>query len=84
MPSGPQIWMAVCVVVVVVVLRDPDPAVPLGIDMGPHLVLHRVDGGVGQQHAGLPVEHPHGAVYGIDGQRGIIRTGIVEVLSPRR
>ena len=66
-------------IVVVVVLRDPDPAV-FGIDMGPHLVLHRVDGGVGQQHAGLPVEHPHGAVQGVDGQRGIVGAHIVKFL----
>ena len=66
-------------IVVVVVLRDPDPAV-FSIDMGPHLVLHRVDGGVGQQHAGLPVEHPHGAVQGVDGQRGIVGAHIVKFL----
>ena len=66
-------------IVVVVVLRDPDPAV-FGIDMGPHLVLHRVDGGVGQKHAGLPVEHPHGAVQGVDGQRGIVGAHIVKFL----
>ena len=47
--------------------------------MGTHLIFHRVDDGIGQQNTGLQVEHPHGAVYGIDGQRGIIRIGIVEV-----
>lgn len=69
-----------CVIVVIVILLDPGPAVPLGVNMGTHLIFHRVDGGIGQQNAGLQVEHPHGAVYGIDGQRGIIRIGIVEIL----
>ena len=68
-----------CVVAVIVILLDPGPAVPLGVNMGTNLIFHRVDGGIGQQNAGLQVEHPHGAVYGIDGQRGIIRIGIVEV-----
>ena len=69
-----------CVVAVIVILLDPGPAVPLGVNMGTNLIFHRVDGGIGQQNAGLQVEHPHGAVYGIDGQRGIIRIGIVEIL----